>query len=235
MRTPFSRDDGTTPHTTLPRALHAPVLLTNPVMLPEFDLICWARQFLRSDGVFVDAGAHVGSYTLCYAPACREVWAFECQRDVYYRLCAGIVLNDYDNVYAVHGALVDPEALARRTSTEVYRFTADGGGTTTLAEAVPHAGFPLQHVDTALAYTIDQFRLNDVTLIKIDVEGSELPVLRGAEHTLARCRPRVLYEVNPKNAWHRAQDEKVASWLVEHEYRISPIGIRQDMRLAVPA
>jgi hypothetical protein len=36
-----------------------------------------------------------------------------------------------------------------------------------------------------------------VDLIKIDIEGYELPALRGLERTLGRCRPMVLCEFNP--------------------------------------
>ncbi len=43
--------------------------------------------------------------------------------------------------------------------------------------------------------TLDTFQLRDVSFIKVDVEGHELEVLRGAEATLRRCRPMLLVEV----------------------------------------
>ena len=49
--------------------------------------------------------------------------------------------------------------------------------------------------------TIDSCNYNDVDYIKIDVEGHELYVLKGAIETLKRCRPMVSIEVsldNPK-------------------------------------
>jgi len=44
---------------------------------------------------------------------------------------------------------------------------------------------------------IDDLRLSSVSLIKVDVEGMELQVLRGAAETIARCRP-VLYVENDR-------------------------------------
>lgn len=47
--------------------------------------------------------------------------------------------------------------------------------------------------------TLDSFNLEEVGLIKIDVEGHELTVLRGAESTIRRCKPHLLIEVWSKN------------------------------------
>lgn len=46
--------------------------------------------------------------------------------------------------------------------------------------------------------TLDSLGLEDVTFIKIDVDGHEVPVLRGAAGTIARDRPRLLIEVEQR-------------------------------------
>ncbi len=57
------------------------------------------------------------------------------------------------------------------------------------------ADFELVHVD------VDVIALDDLDLspsiVKIDVEGFELSVLRGLERTIARCRPLLLLETPP--------------------------------------
>jgi FkbM family methyltransferase len=53
--------------------------------------------------------------------------------------------------------------------------------------------------------TLDSLDLHGVTFIKIDVEGHEVPALRGAEQTIKRERPRLLIEVE-----QRRQPEGVA-------------------------
>lgn len=42
---------------------------------------------------------------------------------------------------------------------------------------------------------VDKLELTDVTLLKIDVDGGELPVLRGAHSTIQRCRPALFIEL----------------------------------------
>jgi FkbM family methyltransferase len=46
--------------------------------------------------------------------------------------------------------------------------------------------------------TVDGLDLRDVTFLKIDVDGHEVPVLRGAERTIRRDRPRLLIEVEQR-------------------------------------
>ncbi|GAA4680385.1 hypothetical protein GCM10023347_38890 [Streptomyces chumphonensis] len=43
--------------------------------------------------------------------------------------------------------------------------------------------------------SVDGLELDDVRLVKVDVDGHEAAVLRGAERTLARCRPALFVEL----------------------------------------
>jgi FkbM family methyltransferase len=52
-------------------------------------------------------------------------------------------------------------------------------------------------------HTLDSYELEDVALIKIDVEGMEAPVLRGAEQTIRRDQPIIFAEEWADNRkWH---------------------------------
>jgi len=55
-----------------------------------------------------------------------------------------------------------------------------------------------QHVVQVPARTIDSYNFEDVDVIKIDVEGSELMVMQGARDTITRCRPAIQVEIVPK-------------------------------------
>jgi FkbM family methyltransferase len=47
--------------------------------------------------------------------------------------------------------------------------------------------------------TLDDFALTDVTAIKLDAEGAEYEILRGARETLLRCRPVLTLEVEERH------------------------------------
>ena len=55
--------------------------------------------------------------------------------------------------------------------------------------------------------TLDQFNYNDVDFIKIDVEGWEPKVLRGAKKTIDRCNPVICVEIN--------KGDNESQWLLE--------------------
>lgn len=52
---------------------------------------------------------------------------------------------------------------------------------------------------TVPVVTIDMYKFNNVTLMKIDVEGYELEVLKGATETINRCKP-ILYIEDDRTA-----------------------------------
>jgi hypothetical protein len=63
-----------------------------------------------------------------------------------------------------------------------------------------------------------------VDVIKIDVEGAELSVLRGAEGIIGRERPYILFEANAETcaaAGHGVRD--IFAWLQERGYRLAQI------------
>jgi hypothetical protein len=70
-------------------------------------------------------------------------------------------------------------------------------------------------------------------VIKIDVEGVELDVLRGATETLRKIRPRVLVEIH---GWGDAMSEKVKELLANAGYTVSIVGRRgrEAFCLALP-
>ncbi|PWG74525.1 hypothetical protein DF186_17460, partial [Enterococcus hirae] len=43
----------------------------------EWPLIQWCNQFLDKDKVFVDIGAHIGTYSMYLSKFCKQVYSFE--------------------------------------------------------------------------------------------------------------------------------------------------------------
>jgi FkbM family methyltransferase len=69
-------------------------------------------------------------------------------------------------------------------------------------------------------------------IIKIDVEGAELDVLKGAEHVLAAHRPRVLLSLHPRQLAQAGLDtDTVIAWLTDRRYQVAVVGQDQEIHV----
>jgi len=148
---------------------------------------------LRPGDFVVDAGAHVGTHTLPMASATGphgRVMAIEAQHDAFLLLSANVLLNAADNVRCIQAVLSD------RRGVELLPVAARG--TVMNRAAVSFSEDPSETADSVatLRIRIDDLELRTCNLLKMDVEGMELDVLRGAKETIAEHRPVVYFEQN---------------------------------------
>jgi FkbM family methyltransferase len=75
------------------------------------------------------------------------------------------------------------------------------------------------------------------TFVKIDVEGAELDVLKGAAQVLSRDRPRLLLSLHPRRLAQVGLDcDAVRQWLTARDYQWRVVGEDQEVHvLALPA
>jgi FkbM family methyltransferase len=197
----------------------------------ERALVEWARQLASPDKQFVDCGAHMGSWSLIMATHFREVHAFEPQRLVFQQLCGNASLNGLTNVYA-HNVGLDAEA----GKLQLQRPGVDRGSSTARAEvaqrlAAQKIALSPESIDVV---ALDSFAdiLTDVGLVKIDVEGLELRVLRGAIEVLRKNGlPKLIVECWSSD-WYRQDKEALLGFLDELGYRVIPISGYADILLA---
>jgi FkbM family methyltransferase len=151
----------------------------------EFGL--FARRILEPDSVVVDGGAHIGVLTLLLASLCPagHVYAFEPAAANRRHLDANLVANEVTNVTVEEAALYGSDGDVVFDSNSAYPAGSHIGTTGTTVAAV--------RVDTwARKNGIER-----LDLLKLDVEGSEVGVLGGAEQTIRRFRPTTVIECNP--------------------------------------
>jgi len=152
------------------------------------------RAFVTDGDTVLDVGANIGVHTLALARLVGPsgvAWAFEPQRIAFQTLCANMALNSLDNVHCVHAAVSDTPGTLRLS--DVNPDTPNNyGGVELTAVTGSHRSpaVPQLVLDDFLA--VDQLKL-----LKIDVEGMESAVLRGARRTLDRFKP-VLYVENDR-------------------------------------
>lgn len=145
------------------------------------------RQVLRPGDVAIDVGANIGAHTVFFARAVGPtgaVLAFEPQRLAYQALCANAALNSFPNVWCFQTALAEAPGRVPVPVLDPYRPHNFGGfevGRHPHGEPVPVA-------------RLDSYPVNACRLIKIDVEGMELRVLKGASGLIERFRPALYVE-----------------------------------------
>jgi FkbM family methyltransferase len=155
----------------------------------EFELDA-IRHFVRPDSVILDVGANIGTHTVAFSRMAPQgkVFAFEPQKRLAAMLETNVFLNKLPNVFLSDAAV------------------GNICGQTTIADLPPdHAefnfgGLPLGAAtptgSAATVVTIDSLELDRVDLVKIDVEGMEAAVIRGAVETIKRCEPTLYLENN---------------------------------------
>jgi FkbM family methyltransferase len=180
----------------------------------EEEEVAFVRDRLRPGDTAVDAGAHIGFFTMQMAAmvgAAGRVYAFEPFPPNAELLERSIAENGYaDRVVFKRAAVGSASGVARLT---FPRETLNTGGAYLLAPGTsPLSGNLEQQVATV---ALDDLPLQrPVRLIKMDVEGAEPLVLEGARRILAEDRPVILSELHPAQL-ERAANSSAAAYLAQ--------------------
>ena len=165
--------------------------------------------------IVVDVGAHVGFYTL---KAAKEVGnrgrviAVEPEDKNYELLTKNIRINKYQNVTPVKSALSDFEGKAK-FFLKARSFSHSLIGKTWIT---PIVGFTEVTV-TTLDSLLKELAIKKVDLLKINVEGAELEVLKGCRKFLAKGEiSKIVAETHPP---FKQEAEKINRYLKARGYR----------------
>jgi FkbM family methyltransferase len=155
---------------------------------------------LRPNMTFVDVGANVGELTLLAAKrlANGRVLAFEPNPAIFSQLCRNLNLNKSLRVELFNLGLFDRDDFLPMYRMQDFQFG-------TINEGVPSlfsSGTDRQEETVQLRRFDDVARecgLQRLDVMKIDVEGAEMMVLRGAEEFINRFRPVIITEMSDAN------------------------------------
>ena len=174
---------------------------------------------LQPGAVFIDVGANIGYDSLKAARlvgGAGRVVACEPNPPVLALLQQNVAASQAANVTVL------PVACADRETTLAFFDATDGGNSGRSSMSADNAG------PGGRAITVQARRLDDIVadlgltrldVLKIDVEGAELVVLRGSEATLRRFQPKLVLEVIPRLlASMGSSPDELERWLGEHGY-----------------
>ncbi len=178
--------------------------------LHEFEDMAFVLHFLQPSDLFVDVGANIGSYTIIASGVCgAHSIAIEPIDITAEALTANIELNHLQK-------LVCQESSAIGDTPGTVRFSAE----LDCMNRVLGEEEQLSSIDVAQS-TLDALLSGKrPSLIKIDVEGYEMPVLRGAANTLGnRELKAVIIEVNGSGVRYGSGNEEVFDCLGSYGFK----------------
>lgn len=178
-----------------------------------------ALKWIEERGTVIDVGGHIGFWSMHFKKDFQQVYAFEPVELYRYCFFANVfekepgfmaeylgVPASLENCTLYPYALTDTPQMVKMCNPQ-----PDSTGDTWVQKpGMPiervnkfktHASYrelpPFDPTGLVQARTIDSYNFQNVSFIKIDCEGFEYFVLKGAEETLRRCKPVVIVEQKP--------------------------------------
>jgi len=214
----------------VPKRLNGKLTLVSPNLIgaspTEPHVLRWIHELLQPGNTFFDVGAHYGwmSLAACHRVGTKgKVVAFEPSPPLLACLQYNKKANRFQQLEIVAKAVTESDG-------KVVSLYLANQGDSFLNSLVDHPMEPVAGVTQQKAtievqtVTLDDFtktRKLQPDLVKIDVEGAELSVLRGCQRLLAECRPRFIVAVHPTWMPPGQKSTQLFELFHDHGYRLT--------------
>lgn len=173
--------------------------------------ICFLSKLIQPGATILDIGAFIGTHTLAFSSMAGprgHVISFEPRAETFELLKKNIELNERNNVSLHQNGLG-----SEQSTISLKKFTAENPANFASLELKNEKSLDPTLQYTVEVLTLDSYQLEEVHLIKIDVEGMERDVLDGASLTIKKNRPAIFAECNSI-----AAGLKLLEWSKSHSY-----------------
>jgi len=158
------------------------------------------QKLIKPGDVVFDIGANIGAHTLGIAQSVGssgKVYAFEPADFAFAKLKRNLALNPELEVRTFPRQILLAANLAEKPEPQIYASWPLEGD----ASVHPRLRGRLVSAEYAAVETLDNFITREgitrLDLIKMDVDGHELPVFQGARETFRRFQPTLVMEMSP--------------------------------------
>jgi len=168
-------------------------------------------EYLKDKDI-IDAGAYIGDSILIFAPLTKQkVYSFEAVKENYDLMLKTIEINGIKNAV--------PEKLALGSRKGTITINYSGSSSSVTEHLVAKTLYKEEVRVITLDEYVDEHKLK-VGLIKVDIEGFEQELLKGAEKTIKEQKPILLLSI-----YHNADDffsikPKIESWDLGYKFII---------------
>jgi hypothetical protein len=154
--------------------------------------------FIRDNAIdlegtdIIDIGANNGNFTLEFSDLTGDkgrVFSFEPQRIIFQQLCGNVFMNGVDNVFAYNLAIGEIDGETRISLPDYFSNDFVNFGDVSIENNKSENSEQIE------VRRLDSFKFDNVRLIKIDVQGYEFSVIKGAIETINKHRPIIFIEV----------------------------------------
>jgi FkbM family methyltransferase len=197
----------------------------------SLDLIPLLKRILKPGNIFIDCGANIGELTLVGRNLVGnegQVFAFEPLAELASRLEHNIEMNRFTNVRVIQkGVAKEPGVADFYRAQERFSDGLRNEGLGSLYSNEDRSLLQGKIELTALDRFVEECGLARLDLIKLDIEGGELPALEGARETLKALRPDLILELNQEMCTAAGYSiEEAYEFLASMNYSIYRVGRR---------
>ena len=183
-------------------------IIKNTNQFYEIDIFNNFKSFIPNKGVFLDIGANIGNHSIMFSSYYKniEVFSFEPFSLNYNLLSYNI--KPYPNIYPFKLALGSTEGIVHVSSNN--NSNKGGASISKIGEKCP-------------IMTLDSLNIQNISFIKIDIEGHELSAIEGSIKTIIKNKPII---------WIEDFTEKTVNYLINNlNYKIQVKGTYKNYLL----